>query len=76
MQSVRNTGFNKSPVFFYNRKMIEYSIYYTIFVQYGMNQEFVISDEQQLEMYSTYERLSKMKNLNLLNHNGTIQPTL
>lgn len=56
--------------------MIEYSIYYTIFVQYGMNQEFVISDEQQLEMYSTYERLSKMKNLKLLKYNGIIQPAL
>ena len=56
--------------------MIEYSIYYTIFVQYGMNQEFVISDEQQLEMYSTYERLSKMRNLKLLKYNGIIQPTL
>ena len=45
-------------------------------LQIVMNQEFVISDEQQLEMYSTYERLSKMKNLKLLKYNGIIQPTL
>lgn len=68
--------------YFFNRKMIGYSIYYTIFAQHGMNQEFVISeftpinDEQQLEMYSTYESPSKMSNLKLLKYNGFIQPTL